>query len=1079
MEKIYVVYSHGKVKKGYNIDQVIQNIAAATGKDTDRIKKQLLSGKKVKVKSFGSLQTALHLENMLDEAGLKVSLVNRSPQTITVTHSHLTVMPEKIRQQHPTATIKAKPKNTVINTSESSSSAKKTKAPQPSSKFKWFGIAAAGLFTLGLLGTYAAYHWFSHNETPQNIASLERALLLDNRVSLISTFDVKQLRKLIKLKGFVDSEKTTLPSSNPIIKSLMPYQALSSSNSLSTNTDFIIASLNLEPDQIQYLASVEDNSQSGNINPPQWFFILSGQYDHEKALNSLRNHFEVESFSRSQYKLTRKNTASKQDHSCPDDQNYSQFDGSLITHIDKDYIVFSESSETLNEFIDRLTSQEKTAKETHQKIAHWRDFRKDRLFAASMINQELIKTNLIANGAHRSLLKNSELDTFQLSVDAAALERSLNLAINIGSPDKSALAQASASIVNGLKDIQQAAKDNFPTISKLTQRITAEHDEMLTITAKFDQELTSEFASLVNEGAAYMFSGLNISSADNNTGEITERLIDQPWNYSLNPLLINKSPYQLDQFEQFNPVYQGDGFALFLESITFGSPKTFSSLKTKNANTSSKQTDPLLAISFELKQRLPKELEPHFFNLSESGGTREFFISDILNNKGKSLIRDERCLEENIIGGNNHETIAQFNGSNNVLSGRKTIRLKQGSTVNDIQTVKGWYRLKVPTKVRKEQLSMNRRSFSWGISNSFRLANINGNEVQYNMTGDTDNIIAVRALNSKKQELAKSSSFSSKYSASQKFHGKPAYIDVYIAEKWHDKTDEFEFTFKQPEARNINQVIFSEDTNLYLMTPEVQESFNQAFDINSLTESDKKLITQQLGWQQVTLDQSEKHEIGSASTQRAWLGFKHDNTSTWNNRLEATVLIPFKPVLLSNYNAISAELTTNNRPARPAKISITKSTTNGVLSPTFSLNESASLQSVRLSLDLEKTEKRVRSLSGKLRYRLPISVNTVKIPIKQLSETASNNGNDIGVTLIAQNFIWNKGSYFSLSGETDKLIKAVLTDTTGKRYIGESNPENGKQLIFTTLNKPDFIELYFANDEAIIEEPFELIPAYK
>lgn len=93
-EKPFVVYSLGAIREDYDIEQVSKSIGLALRKDPRLVRVHLINSQRNKIKSFATIEQALHLHDLLASRGLEVVVENRSNESITISHSYLTMMPE-------------------------------------------------------------------------------------------------------------------------------------------------------------------------------------------------------------------------------------------------------------------------------------------------------------------------------------------------------------------------------------------------------------------------------------------------------------------------------------------------------------------------------------------------------------------------------------------------------------------------------------------------------------------------------------------------------------------------------------------------------------------------------------------------------------------------------------------------------------------------------------------------------------------------------------------------------------------------------------------------------------------------
>jgi len=134
-------------------------------------------------------------------------------------------------------------------------------------------------------------------------------------------------------------------------------------------------------------------------------------------------------------------------------------------------------------------------------------------------------------------------------------------------------------------------------------------------------------------------------------------------------------------------------------------------------------------------------------------------------------------------------------------------------------------------------------------------------------------------------------------------------------------------------------------------------------------------------------------------------------------------------------------------------------------------------QNITLDLDLE-TGQKVDNLNGKLVFRLPQKISRTKIELSEFGKPININENTITVREINRGFIPRMKIDFE--GQTEKLVNIVAITQTGERvFPAQTRLEDNKWEIQYDLGHVyTYLELIMAEDQSIIEYPFNLKPEY-
>ena len=148
--------------------------------------------------------------------------------------------------------------------------------------------------------------------------------------------------------------------------------------------------------------------------------------------------------------------------------------------------------------------------------------------------------------------------------------------------------------------------------------------------------------------------------------------------------------------------------------------------------------------------------------------TAELTVSRVLGHDGEDLLRDEDCgPQRNGIGAALNSTTKHLRVNDAfvqvpAVSGSKTVRLRPGVGIGQVASLEGHIRLRLPSGIEVVRLSapfVDQTIDAPGVRVKF--ADAGAGSIKYEISGATDRVLAVRALNESEQYLRRGGSFAS------------------------------------------------------------------------------------------------------------------------------------------------------------------------------------------------------------------------------------------------------------------------------------------------------------------------------
>ncbi len=171
---------------------------------------------------------------------------------------------------------------------------------------------------------------------------------------------------------------------------------------------------------------------------------------------------------------------------------------------------------------------------------------------------------------------------------------------------------------------------------------------------------------------------------------------------------------------------------------------------------------------------------------SDFGGSGDFKIVSVKDRQGAELLRVEQCGREI----NSDEVLLKRSFSPGEVNAAKTVRLKAGTTLEDIARIEGHILLNVATQTRTRILAVPLEQDVFK-ENGFhlRFKKVGGSSVDYVLSGDRTRLLSIRGMNAGQQYLRSASSSSlgspesTTQSISRQFQGVVQFIELVTAEK--------------------------------------------------------------------------------------------------------------------------------------------------------------------------------------------------------------------------------------------------------------------------------------------------------
>ncbi len=448
----------------------------------------------------------------------------------------------------------------------------------------------------------------------------------------------------------------------------------------------------------------------------------------------------------------------------------------------------SNSLENVNMILSRLNQNA----QAEANLSKWREFRKGRLASTGFLYpNELIEST---TGMTKFLLQKEFTDETDLtrafigtSVDY--MKAGFRFDVHLQANNQNWIKETSDKISSTVSEMRKEYAEDFPTLHKLLSGFKVSHDKtLMDISFAMDANTLKTIPDLVGEFIGSLFS---LGSASDEESESEERINENPWDYTNNEGFEQMSDFTPEKNWPIPSITDGP-FGIDIDSVSLG------------------EKSKLLELNIKSQIRLPKKDENNFMSWFGSGAELTLIIESVKGKDGQELLRDEYCMEklEDNFAKKNSEPESGFGYSNNTAHVSKTIRLIPGTSLKDIDKVIGKVSFTVPSKVKKIPVTLKKGTVVEHNDMRFYLSSIKQQSISYQISGDKDKLLEVRALNDKGQTLQSSFGTSSSYRNVKSFRGDIKGLEIYVLDKKTENERDFEL-----KAEDIFKVKYNEEKN--------------------------------------------------------------------------------------------------------------------------------------------------------------------------------------------------------------------------------------------------------------------------
>ncbi|NIS09268.1 MAG: hypothetical protein GWO07_11005 [Candidatus Dadabacteria bacterium] len=890
-------------------------------------------------------------------------------------------------------------------------------------------------------------HFWLHKDPPDAVIAAENALATEGLL-MIAYFNNDLLTTIL---NYTRGEEDPSPMHMPVLDEGLWDDLYSGKVNLKENLDYIIVGASLPSDLTTIPSDHPANSSF------QEGIIALGTFDRNSIQSAIRENYRVENEQENLYKITEiKQEPEKEKRVCPEDKSKETISNNeSYIYATNNRLIASSSIENINKILNRLDNNAKADTD----LTKWREFRKGTLGSTGfLLPYELIESS---TGISKYLLQKEITDETALrkvftgaSVDY--LKAGVKFDIHVQADNQDWLKEKSQNISKAVSEFKKESAEDYPTLQKLVSGFKISHSkDIMDISFAIDIDTLKRIPDLIGEFVGSLFS---LGSASDGENESEERINENPWDYANNKGFEQMSDFTPEKNWPIPSITDGP-FGIVIDSVSLGEKSN------------------LLELDIKSQIRLPKKDEDNFMSWFGSGAELTLVIDSVKSEDGQELRRDEYCMEklEDNFAKKNSEPESGFAYSNNTAYVSKTIRLITETSLKDIDKVIGKVSFTVPSKVKKIPVTLKKGTVVEHNDMRFYLSSIKQQSISYQISGDKDKLLEVRALNDKGQTLQSSFGSSSSYRNVKSFRGNVQGLEIYVL----DNKTEFERNFEL-KAEDIFKVKYNEEKNTLPVL--VEPGIVKKSRWKNL--ASKKISLATLNYYKMPITDRNKDIVAVHTHSPILITAEHKFNQKWYSQPMLQVYMPFIGELNKNLSALEVHITkplnekTKKEFTKFTEIRAPQSTKTGEYVTSYSHKDSPYMvDQIGIDLDLE-TGTKIETLEGKLTFRLPQKVTRTEVELSEIGKPMNINENIITVREINKGFIPRLKIDFE--GNTEKLITIIAITDTGQRiFPAQTRLENNTWEIQYDLG-PAFthFEVVMADEQTVIEYPFSLKPEY-
>lgn len=797
--------------------------------------------------------------------------------------------------------------------------------------------------------------------------------------------------------------------------------------------------LGLLPNKDQADSNV--NKQSAN-----WFIVAFGNFDSDALKRFFADDTESETITSNHFLIGKKHP-----QTCSVEPRYE-------VKVYSDVVLFTAPGLKLGNIDELKTSP-------NEKLSQWRQFRSNKLTAV-----QLHSPNTLQHAANDPFLKmmvakqTKKLGPEQIEKIQLAIEPSIQdfgfVAELVVQAQPQWLEQEYQKLSSEFIQWKSQAIARLPSLLKLLDRITMELEQnRMTYRLSFDQSIADEIRAITEEFFNSLFSGSSVRVSGQGQNPVPEQELETK------PLKFNHK-YSESDIPAFNPEFESQ----FKQAATVG---------------------PFAArvegIELNQDQSLMLKIHASLQNIKNIGSLNQnakLKVIDVVDNTGQSLMLSYPC------GAHKNETPADFQSFGTEqehsvwndklnqfdripytsLTARKSVELLPNTDLRDIAKVQVQALVDLPVEVLEQTWQSPIKNKEFEINGGrFYLAELNGPEVKFVLSGDQSAFLHLAALNNDGKPLARAGAShfgnNDRRSVTRRFRGNPTAIKLFVAKRIQTLNYQLDLDLKPrfAEDRMANEFIalepVSEKTFREMLREDIKETVMDRVDLSKAILSTKQPLPliSLFSWSTTGFYGG----TGEIRIHLPWLESLQENIGFAQLNLE---------LLDENNNSLGEPKRMRIRFKREGRNSIW----NGVIHYSEKVPYMTAMETIYVD---KKDAVLADKLAGQVTFNLPNQLKRIELDALQMGTIYQDN--DLQVELSRYNILGDSlNLIFKVRGNWAKLVQMNFKTQAGKNAAPilptlSMGQEADQTLSYQVFGDVDTIELVLASEPENHAVPFE------
>ena len=595
---------------------------------------------------------------------------------------------------------------------------------------------------------------------------------------------------------------------------------------------------------------------------------------------------------------------------------------------------------------------------------------------------------------------------------------------------------------------------DLPTLVRLLDYLSINSEgPRLIAAATLSEEFLREVGRLPGEVLGLLISGMGVPRSTSAARAPQEEQTVPPeevtvFRASLSSAELKPFDPQLDQ--GFKPDVQAGPFALRLESLRFAEGE-----------------ESLVEIKLEaLSGELPN-MDIESMHAVKGDPRAQLFITHVRDHDGQELLRDEHCgRERNSVGGElkpttRHHFVDKKFIRVPAVSGSKAVRLKPGVGIKDIASIEGYVGLRLPTQTETKRISA---PFDGQVVEApdvrVKFSEADPSTIKYEISGQSDRVLAIRALNGSKQYLRSAGSYASNRflgsgkTVGKSFQGRPTVAELVVARE--ETVETYPFTLS-PVSPRFDRWDYPKPYQVVTMSKNKFARSVAEVDLSAACEgrpADKQL---------------KPFQLCPKSLRSGWRSVQG----------QFQILAPDQPALQGNLSALELRIesvrTEAENGGKGTKVPLEMGTYTK-LRPTYGNDYLEDTPWLTAEEPPELKDKAIAGVQGRLVVRLPKRLAAVILDVTELGNSAQHESG-LGAKLVE---ISDGRLKLQITGPRERIVQFVPRDAEGTALATNNSrlepTEDSSQWVgsLSVSGIPATLDVVFAEVQDRLEYAFDL-----